>query len=355
VFVLVFIIAHRHHTALSDSAAASTAVLQEQRQQQPANSSSSSSSYSSRPRQCDVIWQVTLCSGRRVLTLRSAAELINSTALPLEVRCTSSSSSSSRAGEVVGVIAPLGGRLPLPLRWSHAQDIRIRPVLPPTKSDSPDATVVQPLLFDYSDCSLLMPTARSGSSSDDAGSGSTSSSSISSTVMAATAWVACPPAVTPALAQAAAAVAVRPRSYIFYLHALQGGIDSDFTNTNIANTNSSSSAAPRPPPRRRHSTATATAAATASAATSSAVARFQPLAVEVCAALVLRNALPVAVRYRVAGGGALQVLDSGVLAAGACVHVYELSATAQSTVVSFQVSSAITTIAVVRSTALVFT
>jgi hypothetical protein len=234
--------------------------------------------------------------------------------------------------------------LPLPLRWSHAQDIRIRPVLPPTKSDLPEATVVQPLLFDYSDCSLLMPTARSGSSSPNASSGS-SSSSISSTVMAATAWVACPPAVTPALAQAAAA-AVRPRSCIFYLHALQGGIDSDTTNTNSSNS-ASSSAAPRPPLRRRHSTATATAAATASAATSSTVARFQPLAVEVCAALVLRNALPVAVRYRVAGGGALQVLDSGVLAAGACVHVYELSATAQSTVVSFQVSNATATTAVV--------
>jgi hypothetical protein len=244
------------------------------------------------------------------------------------------------------VIAPLGGRLPLPLRWSHAQDIRIRPVLPPTKSDSPEATVVQPLLFDYSDCSLLMPTARSGSSSDDA-TNNGSNSSISCTVMAATAWVACPPAVTPALAQAAAAAAVRPRSYIFYLHALQGGIDSDTTNTNSRNS-ASGSAAPRPPLRRRHSTATATAAATASAATSSsAVARFQPLAVEICAALVLRNALPVAVRYRVAGGGALQVLDSGVLAAGACVHVYELSATAQSTVVSFQVSIATTAIAVV--------
>lgn len=63
-------------------------------------------------------------------------------------------------------VAP-GGRLPLPLRWSRAEDIRLRPLPCRGPDDTADGTVsstgfksADEPTHEYSDCSVLVPASR---------------------------------------------------------------------------------------------------------------------------------------------------------------------------------------------------
>ncbi|CAM9518362.1 unnamed protein product, partial [Ectocarpus fasciculatus] len=338
---------------------------------------------------CDAIWEVCLENGRHTVTLRSALEVVNKCGSWLEVRCSTDSFAAGRGEgdkakeEVVGAVAP-GGRLPLPLRWSRAEDIRLRPwprgqgghggrSSSPSNSNVPKKVVEVhdlgggsgnqgELSYEYSDCSVLVPAARAGEGELGA-------------TTAVIPWVACNPS-QPSTNSPSDGDSTASRKPLFlFLEGLDANDPEGGHGAAIPGGGSRRNASSDPWSRARRRSrdgggrsssrvvANSTlhgrqrqrsdAAAGPAAAFPTPMAHsprstghpmaalsLRPLEVVVYASLSFRNLLPVGVGWRVAGarGDAGARLAEGWLAPGDGVHVLEANAMAMAPSLSFKVA-----------------
>ncbi|CAM9213441.1 unnamed protein product, partial [Discosporangium mesarthrocarpum] len=347
----------------------------------------------------EAVWEVSLENGRHRLMLRSSLELVNHCGIWLETVCSTDSLHPNpnpghagcaegeklpvRMEEVVGKVPP-GGRLPLPLRWSRAEDIRIRPIHPPYThhtsqlqevkgkatalrrphfttgtmedgGDQEDAAVALPgestngvsrdstgadFLaisdeYNYSDCSVIMPTVRAGGGDN-------------ARVLTALPWVSCTPKARPRLNQskeqleegvegATTALSISsikqglPRPLFFFLNAVDTASQSPTeghsadvpTTQEDLYTRGRVLSMPSSYPRQILAAEAATGG----------------LAVEVRACLSLRNLLPVGLGWRafIVEGHELCSVGSGWLKAGERAHMLGANVMAQPPRISFQV------------------
>ncbi len=313
-------------------------------------------------------WEVRLESGRRVLTLRSAVEILNMTGVDLRIKCSSApipfrgkeeeknrgvssseqattavtAEASKRKEEVIGIIHP-GGTLPLPLGWSNTNSIYIQPASLPGIYET----------YGYGDCSLLM-SVPSPDATDPNNSGRRN------VAVDTVAWTKCmvvEGSETRAadsfksLSCAAAAAAAAP--LFFFVNALERssrgwGYNNDHS---VMSTGTTTTTTPLVSPRGRGLLRTSNQQLQPSC---SFAFPSQPILVEIYACLVLRNALPLPLEYRICtiiapnkdhhGGLMLcgskrttNVIATGTLEPGAVKHVYELNILVDQPDVSYHV------------------